>query len=74
MTGPSAAGTTAVPVLPARAVPMAAQVGSLTRDDDEMAITRPDVLVAARAQVGLRGFVRLDPPYVHVVHARRLEG
>lgn len=49
-------------------MPVAAQIGRLPRDDDEMAFTRSDVLVATRAQVGLGGVVRLDSAHFHVVY------
>jgi hypothetical protein len=55
-----AAGVAAVAVLPARGVPVAAQVGGVEGDDDEVANTLGDVLVAAGAEVGLARLEGLD--------------
>ena len=61
----------AVPEIPAGPVPVAAQIRGVERHDDEVARARRDLLVAARAPVGLGGLERLDPPYLdlHAVDA-----
>jgi hypothetical protein len=51
----------AVAVLPARGVPVAAQVGGVEGDDHEVADAFGDVLVAAGAEVGLARLEGLDP-------------
>jgi hypothetical protein len=54
---------------PAGVVPVPAQVGSVEGYDDDVAGAGRDVLVAARADVALRGLVRLDASNLDVVHA-----
>ena len=56
-----------MPVLPAALVPVAAEVGSDSRDGDEVEGPGRDVLVAAGTEVGLRGLVGLDEAGVAVV-------
>src|SRR5262245_21357280 len=48
---------------PARAVPVAAQIGLLPRYDDLVPFAGADLVVAPGAAVGLRGLVRLHMPY-----------
>jgi hypothetical protein len=45
---------------------MAAEVGRLSGDDDQMARAGLDGLVAARADVAPPSLVRLDPPHLQV--------
>ena len=54
-------------MLPAALVPVAAQVGGQAGDGDEVEGPGRDVLVAARADVGLGGLVGLDEAGVAVV-------
>jgi len=56
-----------VAVLPARAVPVAAQVRSGARDDDVVPGAGLDVAVAAGADVALVGLVGLDVADLHGV-------
>lgn len=60
------------PVLPARRVPVATQVGRPGRNDDHMGGARAYRLMAAGAGVGLFGLEGMDPAYldVLVLHAR----
>ena len=46
--------------MPAPGVPVAPRAGISTRHDDLVALTGADVVVAARASIGLHGLVRLD--------------
>jgi hypothetical protein len=48
-------------------VPVSSVVGTLSWHDDDVTFPAADLVVAARAAVGLRGFVRLDAPYVKPV-------
>jgi len=43
-------------------MPVAAQVGGVERNDHDVADPDGNVLVAAGAEVRLRGLVRMDPP------------
>jgi hypothetical protein len=56
-----------VAVLPARGVPVPAQVGGIEGDDDEMTETLGDLLVAARAQVRLQRLEGLNATYLELV-------
>jgi hypothetical protein len=55
------AGAAPVSVLPARGVPVAAQVGCLERHHDHVPESLRDVLVATRAQVCLHRLERVNP-------------
>ena len=44
---------------------MSAEVGGVDRHHDDVTGAGGDVAVAARAQVRLHGFVRLDPSHLH---------
>jgi len=55
-------------------MPVAAQVGRVEGHDDEVPGAGRDVLVAARAEVGLLRLVRLDAPDLYLgirAHASR---
>src|SRR5690606_6213294 len=65
--GSAAPGPPAVAVGPAAVVPVAAQVGCLVGDGDDVAGAPGNVLVAPRAQVGLGRLVRLDAADLDVV-------
>jgi len=54
---------------PARVVPVAAQLGSGPRHDDQVAQALCDVLIAARAEVRLPGLVGLDLPDLQLLDA-----
>ncbi len=47
-------------------MPVAAEVGRVHGDDDQVADPDADLLVAARAAVGLAGLVRLDPAELYL--------
>jgi hypothetical protein len=51
-----------VAVFPAGGVPVAAEVGGVEGDDDEMAEALGDLLVAAGAEVGLQRLAGLNTP------------
>ena len=53
--------------VPATAVPVAALLGPLTRNDDLVADADPDLVVATGAAVDLVCFVGLHVPYVDAV-------
>jgi hypothetical protein len=55
----TATRSSAMAIGPTPAMPMAAQVGCIKRDSDDVSCARRYVLVAPGAQVGLRCFVRL---------------
>lgn len=48
-------------------MPVPAQIRLEARHDHHMAEARPDLLLAAGAQIGLPGLKRLDPADLHVV-------
>ena len=53
--------------MPAAAVPVAAILRVVAGNDDLVALSGPDLVVAARAAIGLVGFVGLDVADVDVV-------
>src|SRR5581483_8240979 len=62
----------AVAVLPARCVPVPAQVGIVHGDDHDVAQPGDDVLVAAGAEVVLRRLIGVDPADLDLVIGRRV--
>lgn len=55
---------------PARVVPVPAEVGSIERNNHEVADPHLDVLIAARAEVTLRGLERVDDADLDLVLTR----
>ena len=61
-------------VLPARVMPVAAEVGGVEGHHHHVADPDADLLVAARAQVRLPGLVGLDPAHLDLGEGIRVHG